>query len=70
MGFDYTGGPLLTFFRLWKNIHVRRKPCKWRSDLVLNGQMRAPKKKSCYLENVLLENPVSRGLPVVDKLAS
>ena len=31
------------FLRLWKNNRVSRKPCKWRSDLVLNGQMRAPK---------------------------
>ena len=34
---------LLCFLRLWKNNHVSRKPCKQRSDLVLNGQMRVPK---------------------------
>ena len=43
-GYHCTGGPLLTMFmRLWKNNPVSRKPCKWRSDLVLNGQMRVPK---------------------------
>ena len=31
------------FLRLWKNNCVSRKPCKQRSDLVLNGQMRVPK---------------------------
>ena len=31
------------FLRLWKNNRVSRKPCKRRSDLVLNGQMRVPK---------------------------
>ena len=31
------------FLRLWKNNHVSRKPCKRRSDLVLNGHMRVPK---------------------------
>ena len=31
------------FLRLWKNNSVSRKPCKRRSDLVLNGQMRVPK---------------------------
>ena len=34
---------LRCFLRLWKNNHVSRKPCKRRSDLVLNGQMRVPK---------------------------
>ena len=39
-----TGGPLLTlFFETLKNNRVSRKPCKRRSDLVLNGQMRVPK---------------------------
>ena len=38
------GGLLLTlFFRLWKNNNVSRKLCKWRSDLILSGQMRVPK---------------------------
>ena len=35
----YTRGPLLTLFFETKS----RKPCKRRSDLVLNGQMRVPK---------------------------
>ena len=34
---------LRSFLRLWKKKRVSRKPCKWRSDLVLNGQMRVPK---------------------------
>ena len=35
----YTGGPLLTrFFET-----LKKQPCKRRSDLVLNGQMRVPK---------------------------
>ena len=34
-----TGGPLLTrFFET-----LEKQPCKRRSDLVLNGQMRVPK---------------------------
>ena len=38
------GGSLLTLFlRRWKNNRVGRKPCKQRSDLALNGQMRVPK---------------------------
>ena len=38
------GDPLLTLFlRRWKNNRVSRKPCKQRSDLALNGQMRVPK---------------------------
>ena len=33
-----TGGPgVLCFLRLWKSNQVSRKPCKRRSDLVLNG---------------------------------
>ena len=32
---------LRCFLRLWKNNRVSRKLCKWRSDLVLNGQMRS-----------------------------
>ena len=34
---------LRCFLRLWKNNRVSRKPCKRRSDLVLNGQMTVPK---------------------------
>ena len=34
---------LRCFLRLWKNNRVSRKPCKRRSDLLLNGQMRVPK---------------------------
>ena len=34
---------LRCFLRLWKNNRVSRKPCKRRSDLVLNGKMRVPK---------------------------
>ena len=34
---------LRCFLRLWKNNCVRRKPCKQRSDLILNGKMRVPK---------------------------
>ena len=34
---------LRCFLRLWKNNRVSRKPSQWRSDLVLNGQMRVPK---------------------------
>ena len=37
------------FLSLWKNNSVSRKPCKQRSDLVLNGQMRVAN-KLCYLE--------------------
>ena len=44
------------FLRLWKNNRVSRKPCKWRSDLVLNGQMRVPN-KPCYLENHAVREP-------------
>ena len=33
------------FLRLWKNNCISRKPCKRRSDLVLNGQMRAQKNR-------------------------
>ena len=39
---------LRCFLRLWKNIRVSRKPCKQRSDLVLNGQMRVQKKTVLY----------------------
>ena len=34
---------LRCFLRIWKNNRVSRKPCKRRSDLVLNGKMRVPK---------------------------
>ena len=34
---------LRCFLRLWKNNRVSRKPCKRRSDLVLNRQMWVPK---------------------------
>ena len=41
----YTQGVLCLrrVLRLWKNNRVSRKPCKPRSDLVLNGQIRVPK---------------------------
>ena len=34
---------LRSVLRLWKTNPVSRKPCKLRSDLVLNSQMRVPK---------------------------
>ena len=37
--FGCTGGPLLTLFFET----LEKQPCKQRSDLVLNGQMRVPK---------------------------
>ena len=49
-----TGGPLLMLFFET----LEKQPCKQRSDLVLNGQMRVPKKI------VLFRNPCCRGLPV------
>ena len=36
---NYTGGPLLA----WFFETLEKEPCKQRSDLVLNGQMRIPK---------------------------
>ena len=50
---------LLCFLRLRKNKCVSRKPCKRRSDLILNGQMRVPNKQ-CYLENRLVREPCKR----------
>ena len=44
---------------LWKNNCVSRKPCKRRSDLILNGQMRVPN-KPCYLENRVVREPCKR----------
>ena len=42
--FCYTGGPLLKlFFETQEKTCLSRKPCKQRSDLVLNVQMRIPK---------------------------
>ena len=42
--YRYTGGPLLTqFFETLEKQRVSRKPCKQRSDLVLNGQMKVQK---------------------------
>ena len=34
---------LCSVLRLWKNNCISRKLCKWKSNLVLNGQMRVPK---------------------------
>ena len=36
---ENTGGPLLTMFFET----LEKQPCKWRSDLVLKGQMRVSK---------------------------
>ena len=56
------------FLRLWKNNHVCRKPCKQRSDLVLNGQMRVHTKINRVIQKtMLLENCVSGGMPVIEK---
>ena len=65
--FTNTEGSLLTQFFLdfGKINRVSRKPCKWTSDVVINGQMRAPKYTGLFKENVLLENRVSGGLPVL-----
>ena len=53
----YRGSSAYVVFKtLEKQLCIRRKPCKRRSDLVLNGQMRLPK-KPCYLENCVLREP-------------
>ena len=50
---------LRCFFRLWKNNCVSRKPCKRRSDLVLNRQM-IYQNKPHYLENQVVREPCKR----------
>ena len=67
-----TGGPLLARFfetlRLWKINCVSRKPCKRKSDLVLCKWKNESTKINRVIEKtLLLENRVSRGLPVFVK---
>ena len=52
-----TGRPRCAAYAVFKTLE--KQPCKQRSDLVLNGQMRV------YQNKLLLENRVSKGLPVL-----